>query len=254
MRFLRQLFRPSHGLMLLWDYNHQIEASCFFESLEEVGRYYRLVSLRSFQDALRHGSVGSLVHLTISHARKAFFAEVLPELIARDVPFTVFLDARNLGITKLPWREELAAFRAGYGEKIDRFLGAEEAERLAWECPAELEERFGAMRKKFGPLPTDKIYPEDLFAHWSDLYKVPEPLWEPGISITHRPTLAQLRSDIDLLEKRLGRRARVAHCQRAVEENILWSELGIESVLVPKIGKILKGSDPLSLAHWPLEN
>jgi len=232
MPFLRRLLGPRNSILLAFDHLEPAGVEDFEARVEEVGRYYDLVSVSEISSRLPGRGALGLAAIVFTEARQSLFLRAAPILRGRGIPFTVFCRPDCLGTNRLPSDEEARL----YLEKVPGARG------LATGDPRILRERLG-------PLPYDEIDPTLFFIRWGRLRDFPPELVEVGVRAGVND---QLRQDAEFIRTVLQREVRTAFSDGKVPVERL-REAGLAALATRRTGAINRGTSPTDLPVWPLE-
>lgn len=252
MGWLRRILGPPNSVVLLYDHMNDEAGRDLPGLLDEVGRYYEFTPLRSIVSDLKRGKdPRGKAAIALAYCRKSTLLRGVPELLARRVPFSVFLREDCVGMNRLPLDEELKAFASAYPEKLPAAECAALVDK-AWHSPGEIARRLQDFRRSIGPLPVGDIDPTAFFPTWGELTKLPPGLVDFGLAIHADPCdHALLESSVAYARRQADRPIEIAFCARPLRNPAdSLASLGLSALQTLDDGAIEKSTDRWALPRW----
>jgi hypothetical protein len=253
VKWFHDLLGPRHSIILSYDHFTDDAAPEFESQIDEVAKFYRLVSLSKLVEELRRDRPFGLAAIALRNARKSVLMRAVPPLVDRQLPFALFLRPDCIGLNRLPPEEEIDLFIRGYPDR----LSSEEVLRwreAAWEAPEAAEAIFLEARQRLGPLPLHCADPMAFMGTWGNILDIPRTLVELGLHVPARPEPV-LREALTFIRQQTGVQVSIAfHSRTGDEPNGGWSRLGISAVLTSRLGAVERGTAPFQLPQWSLES
>lgn len=240
-------FRQKNALVLLYDPKTSQEVAEVQEHLEEVGKYYSFTTLSTLGSLLERKKTLGQVAICFKHPRKRLFLELLPELLNKEIPCTVFIRPECVGVNRLPREEELEAYEKAYPEYREKFQSLKSA-LLA--NPLEVDVFLEKARKEIGPLRVDAMDPLDFFVTWGKIVEIPPSLLDLGLFIpSHINAGINYESERKFLETQTKRPCTTVYAPNDVSD---FSGIAIKAALGSVNGQIEQSSNSLNLPIWTL--
>jgi hypothetical protein len=160
---LSKIFGPGNSLLCLFDHFTEETAREFEEQVEEISKYYKFRKLSEIvcENRIETGFCGIL----FKNARKSVLLRAVPFLLAREIPFTLFLRSDCIGMNRLPLEEEKELYREAYPERLG------ELDQPDWEN----------VRRTIGPFPVEGKDPMFFFSTWGQINQIPPSLRESAL-------------------------------------------------------------------------
>ncbi len=250
---LRRWIGPKNSLIVAFDTWESLALEELEDQLDHIEAYYRFVKLSALAQDVSKGTPSGLASIVFLHPRKGLFLKVLPELMSRSIPVTIFVDTELTGTNRLPPQEELAVYQTEYPKQMNE---KEVATRIReWTSGSQLDpDPLLALLHSLGPFPVEKSNPLNYMATWGKIGEVPGSLREIGIRLS-RP----LRFDEDFvnqcrfIQQRCNGDVKVATGKPWLPSDETLKKIGIHAVITQRIGAVEKGVSVFDLPTFPLE-
>ncbi|MEZ4751629.1 MAG: hypothetical protein R3B54_13705 [Bdellovibrionota bacterium] len=254
MKWLKKIFGSGTAIVLCED--HVPDRQTFAEKLDEIGKYFKFAKLGDVVQNLRQGTLSSQAAFCLENPRKSTFLNAVPELLDRNIPFTLFLNVDCIGLNRLPIQEEIAIYKSHYAEAL-----ADDAtpEDLSWVSPQDAEARLDSWRKSVGPFPIEAQDPTRYFATWGQILEIPPQQVEYGMHLSTKPEgKLVLRHEEALDFIRIQTKQAVRHAFSAYSVNPFTDglkTLGLEAVVCRQSqGELSVKTNVFDIPIWSLES
>ncbi|MCB0416809.1 MAG: hypothetical protein H6617_06885 [Bdellovibrionaceae bacterium] len=182
MKWIKKIFGSGTAIVLCED--HVPDRETFSEKLDEVGKYFKFAKVADLVKGLREGNLSNQAAICLENPRKSTFLNAVPELVARNIPFTLFLNVDCIGLNRLPIQEEIAIYKGHYADALAADTTPDD---LSWVSPQDAEARLDSWRKNVGPFPIEAQDPTRYFATWGQILEIPPQLVEYGMHLSTKP-------------------------------------------------------------------
>ncbi len=253
MNFFKWLGQ-SNSVVLEFDHINDSELETFEGQIEEVEKYYQFSKLEEIGLRVKLGKRQGFAAILFKNPRKSVLLRIVPFLVGKKIPFTIFLRTDCVGLNKLPHDEELNFYSQKYPEKLTQEV-LEQKKKILWNSPDEIETFLRSLRKEMGPLPLELIDPTFFFSTWGKLIELPKELVEWGITLyVSSNQRSVVENEILFMRQQLGvlpRVARVAQfTQDAVWNETSLSQLNIAACVTGSYGAVTRESQWWDLSVW----
>ena len=250
---LRRWFGPKNSLIVCFDTWETLPLEDLSDQLDHIETYYHFVKLSALADDAKKGTPSGLVSIVFSYPRKGLFLKVLPELLSRSIPVTIFADTELTGTNRLPPREEVEIYRTAYPRIFDdRELSAMVAAWSSGEQPD--PEPLLTRLRTLGIFPVEGTNPLNYMATWGKIGEIPGSLKEIGIRISRPPlTVEGFVKQCHFIEQRTASKVTAATDKRLLPSDDALKALGFQAAIGQRIGVVEKGVSRFDLPVFPLE-
>lgn len=259
MGLFTQILKPSHSLVLAFDRLTEAEGDELAQQIAAVRERYTFATVSTLAQGL--GSVGflrgrGLACLVFKNPRKGFWLWVLPQLLAEQIPFTLYIDPSCVGLNRLPANEELNAYAETYPQAFTE-TALQTLRRKAWQDPEGWDREIHTFRKELGPLPVENLDPGDFFVTWGKVNELPPATAELGWHLSQDWRSPEVQRGLHFFRTQVRRpvcTALLSGAFAAPPNDTQWLELGISSALTGRKGLVGKDTRALDLPLWELEH
>lgn len=231
----RRFFGPNNSLILAYDKPNAIELDEFEAQLDHVSTYYKWTSLREIVGKLQHSGANGFASIAFLSARKGLFLKFLPEILARDIPITVFADPDLVGTNRLAPAEELELYRKKFPQLTPK-ANVEAARQL-------------------GPLPVEIADPLDFSVTWGKIVEIPGSKLDVGISISRAMSEGEFTQNVKFISQRTAKSVQLAYGKTFLStiSEEFCNGLGIAGIVGNGVGAIEKNSSRFDLPQFFFE-
>ncbi|MCB0405398.1 MAG: hypothetical protein KDD51_11485 [Bdellovibrionales bacterium] len=254
MKWIKKIFASGTAIVLCED--HVPDRETFSEKLDEVGKYFSFVKLDDAVKNLRNGTLSNHAAFCLENPRKSAFQNAVPELIDRNIPFTLFLNVDCIGLNRLPVQEEIAIYKSHYAQALADDSTPEE---LSWVSPQDAEARLASWRQRIGPFPIEAQDPTRYFATWGQILEIPPQMVEYGMHLSTKPEgKLVLRHEEALDFIRIQTRQAVRHAFSPYKVSPFeksLNQLGLQAVICRQSqGEVSLKTNVFDIPIWNLES
>ena len=231
----RRFFGPDNSLILAYDKPDTLDLEELNAQLDHVSAYYQWKSLSEIVGKLQQSGTNGFASVVFLSARKGLFLKFLPEILARDIPITVFADPDLIGTNRLAPIEEIEIYRKKFPHLAPK---------------ASLE-----AARQLGTFPVEESNPLDFSATWGKIMEIPASKLDVGISVSRSMTEGEFTHNAKFVSQRTGRSVHLAYGKSflsTISEEKLTG-LGIAAIVGNNAGVIEKKTSRFDLPQFFFE-
>ncbi len=252
--WLRKVFGPRNSLVLCYDHLTEAGVGELDAQLTEVKPYYEFSKLSEIAQPGRSRRATGKAAIVFLQARRSVFLRAIPDLLARGIPFTLFLSPGYIGFNRLPFEEEVGIYHDSFSKELSDEDRLKTLHR-GWTAPNERDAILGSYRSRFGPLPFNDLDPLRFSATWGQINEIPAGLMEAGYRLECDPSCqGETENAIAFVRQRCHLPVRVVYAPGNIQgAELLLKGFHFEAVLTTNEGPVIPTLSPMQLPQFSFE-
>lgn len=248
-------FSLKNSVIVPYDYTNSDSLQDLEDQIIALKEHYQFITLSEMIARVKKGKSRGFAAIVFDKPRKGVFVKAVPILLSLNVPFFLFIDPDYTGLNRLPMSEELCLYRDHYSNLFTQSEFEQWVIRSRRE-PEETDFFLKDCRKKFGPLPIEKIDPLSFFSTWGKILELPPDSVDFGITLSHQiispDTFQEKLSFVGQHLKKVPDVVRAPTQGFSREEIEVLKQCGVEGVLGHQVAPIDKNANVFDLPIWRL--